>query len=123
MKTTFEKEESKVLIYPQDYKSFNFNSFQSELLSTFHHNNMTFTSFENNFANVLNQQAPKKSKVFRGNRKPHLSKSLRAAIMKSSQPKNKASKSPLSADLSKYKKQRIWWLNLIRSIKKNTLKI
>ena len=104
MKTTFEKEESKVLIYPQDYKSLNFNSFKSELLSTFHHNNMTFTSFENNFANVLNQQAPKKSKVFRGNRKPHLSKSLRAAIMKSSQPKNKASKSPLSADLSKYKK-------------------
>ena len=84
---------------------------------------MTFTSFENNFANVLNQQAPKKSKVFGGNRKPHLSKSLRAAIMKSSQPKNKASKSPLSADLSKYKKQRIWWLNLIRSIKKNILKI
>ena len=66
MKTTFEKEESKVLIY-LDCKNFNFNSFKSELLSKFHHNNVTFTSFENNFVNVLNQQAPKKSKVFRGN--------------------------------------------------------
>ena len=59
MKTTFEKEESKVLIY-QDYKNFSFNSFKSELLSKFHHNNVTFTSFENNFVNVLNQQVSTK---------------------------------------------------------------
>ena len=60
MKTTFEKEESKVLVY-RDYKKFNFNCFKSELFSKFHHNNVTFTYFENNFVNVLNQQAPKKS--------------------------------------------------------------
>ena len=105
MKTTFEKEESKVLIY-RGYKNFNFNSFKSELLSKFYHNNVTFTSFENNFVNVLNQQAPKKSKVFRGDQKPHLNKSLRAAIMKRSRLKNIANKSQLPADLSKYKKQR-----------------
>ena len=40
-------------------KIFSFNSFKSELLSKFHHNNVTFTSFENNFVNELNQQAPK----------------------------------------------------------------
>ena len=105
MKTSFEKEESKVLIYP-NYKNFNFNSFKSELLSKFHHNNVTFTSFGNNFVNMLNQQAPKKSKVFRGNQKLHLNKSLRAAIMKHSRLKHKANKSQLPADLSKYKKQR-----------------
>ena len=66
MKTTFENEESKVLVY-RDYKNFNFNSFMSELLPKFHHNNVTFTSSENNFVNVLNQQASKKSNVFRGN--------------------------------------------------------
>ena len=104
MKTTFEKEESKVLVYG-DYKNFNFNSFKSELFSKFHHSNVTFTSFENNFVNVLNQQAPKKSNVFRGNQKPHLNKSLRAAIMKRSRLKNKANKSQLPADFSKYKKQ------------------
>ena len=65
-KTTFENEESKVLIY-RDYKTFNFNSLKSELLSKFHHNNVTFTSFEKNIVNVLNQHAPQKSNVFRGN--------------------------------------------------------
>ena len=71
MKTTFEKEEPKTLVC-RDYQNCSFNSFKSELLSKFHHNNVTFTSFENNFVNVLNQQAPKKSKVFRGNQKPYL---------------------------------------------------
>ena len=81
MKATFEKEDSKVLIY-RDYKIFNCNTFKSELLSKFHHNNVTFTSCENNLVNVLNQQAPKKSKSFRDNQKPHSNKSLRVAIMK-----------------------------------------
>ena len=63
MKTTFEKEESTVLVH-RDYENFNFNCFKSELLSKFHHNNVIFTSFENNFVNVLNHQTPKKSKVF-----------------------------------------------------------
>ena len=104
IKTTFEKEEPKVLVY-WDYKNFCFNSFKSELFSKLHYNNATFTSFENNFVNVLNQKAPKKSKVFRGNQKPYLNKSLRSAIMKCSQLKSKANKSQLRADLSKYKKQ------------------
>ena len=104
-KTTFEKEESKVLVY-RDYKNSSFNSFKSELLFKFHHNNVTFTSFENNFVNVLNQEAPKKSKVFRGNQRRHLNKLLRTAIMELSQLKSKANKSELQADLSKYKKQR-----------------
>ena len=63
MKTTFEKEESKVLVY-QNYKNFSFNSFKSELLSKFHQNNVTFTFLENNFVNVLNQQDPKRIKSF-----------------------------------------------------------
>ena len=69
MKTTFEKEESKVLVY-QDYKNFSFNSFKSELLPKFHHSNMIFTSFENNFANTLNQQAPQKSTFFAAIKSP-----------------------------------------------------
>ena len=54
MKTTFEKAESKVLVY-RDYKNFNFNSFKSELLSKLHHHDVTFTFFEKNFVKVLNQ--------------------------------------------------------------------
>ena len=60
MKTIFEKEESKVLVY-RGYKNFNFNCFKSELLSKFHHSHMTFTSFQKNFMTVLNQQVLKKS--------------------------------------------------------------
>ena len=78
---------------------------------------MTFTSFENNFANALNQQAPKKSS-FRGNQKPHLNKSLRVAIMKRPRLKNKANKSQLPADLSKYKKQRNLVVKLTKKHKK-----
>ena len=80
MKTTFAKEESKVLLY-RDYKKFNFGSFKSELLYEFHHNNVTFTSFENNFVNVLNLQAHKKSKAFCGNQRLHLNKLLKVAII------------------------------------------
>ena len=64
MKTIFEKEEPKVLVY-WDYENFKFNCFKSELLSKFHHNNVNFSSFENNFVNVLNQQAPKKASFSR----------------------------------------------------------
>ena len=102
-KKTFEIEESNVLIY-RDYKNLNFNTFTLELLSMFHHNNVSATSFENNFANVLNQQAPKISNFFRGNQKLHLNKSLRADIVKHSRLRNRANKSQLLADLSKYKK-------------------
>ena len=63
---------------------------------------------------MLNQQAPKKSKVFCGNQKPHLNKSLRAAIMKRSRLKNRANKSRLPVDLSKCKKQR----NLVVTLNK-----
>ena len=94
----------------------------SEMLSKFHHDNMTFTSFENNFGNVLNQQAPKKSKVCRSNQKPHLNKSLQAAIMKHSRLKNKAMKSQLPADLSKCKKQRNS-VNKRKSTKDDTLNV
>ena len=79
---------------------------------------MPFPSFENNFVNVPNQQAPKKPKVFRGNQKPHLNKSLRAATVKRSRLKNKANKSQLPTDLSKNKKQRNLVVKLNKKHKK-----
>ena len=41
---------------------------------------------------TLNKHAPKKTKIFPGNRKPHIGKTLRKVIMKHSQLKNKANK-------------------------------
>ena len=51
MKTTFEKESLKFCY--RGNKNFRFNSLKSELLSKFCNNNVTFTSFENNFVNVI----------------------------------------------------------------------
>ena len=66
----------------------------------------------------MNVQAPKKSKIFRGNQKPHINKILRNAIMKRSQLKNKANKTKSVDDLIKYKKQR----NLVVKLNKNCKK-
>ena len=41
---------------------------------------------------TLDKHAPKKTKIFRGNHKPHINKTLRKAILKGSQLKNKANK-------------------------------
>ena len=51
--------------------------------------NNDYQTFETNFVDTLNNQAPKKSKIFRGNQKPHINKILRNAIMKRSQLKKK----------------------------------
>ena len=77
LKTTFHKEEPKTLIY-RDYKTFSLEKFNTE--------------FETNFGDTLNNQAQKKSNIFRGNQKPHINKILRNAIVKRSQVKNKANK-------------------------------
>ena len=61
---------------------------------------------------MLNKHAPKKTKIFRGNHKPHINKTLRKAIMKRSQLKNKANKTKDPKDILKYKKQRNYVVKL-----------
>ena len=53
---------------------------------------------------TLNKHAPKKTKVFRGNQKPHINKTLRNTIMKRSQLKSKANKTKDPKDILKCKK-------------------
>ena len=48
--------------------------------------------FKKKLLDTLNKHAPKKIRTFRGNQKPRINKTLRKAIMKRSQLKNKASK-------------------------------
>ena len=115
LKTTFHKEEPKKLIY-RDYKTFSLETFSSELfLKLESQENNDYQTFEKNFVDTLNNQAPKQSKIFRGNQKPHINKILRNAIMKRSKLKNKANKTKSVDDLIKYKKQR----NLIVKLNKN----
>ena len=115
LKIRFHKEEPKTLIY-RDYKTFSLEKFSSELfLKLESQENNDYQTFETNFVDTLNNQAPKKSKIFRGNQKPHINKILRNAIMKRSQLKNKANKTKSVDDLIKYKKQR----NLVVKLNKN----
>ena len=118
LKTTFHYEEPKTLIYC-DYKTFSLEKFSFELfLKLESQENNDYQTFETDFVDTLNNQNPKKSKIFRGNQKPHINKILRNAIMKRSQLTNKANKTKSVDDLIKYKKQR----NLVVKLNKNCKK-
>ena len=67
--------------------------------------NMITQISKKKFIATLNKHAPKKIKTFWGNQKPHVSKTLRKAIMKRSQLKNKADKTRHATDILNYKKQ------------------
>ena len=59
----FRKEEPKTLIY-RDYKTFSLETFSSELFSKLEsQENNEYQTFEKNFVDTLNNQAPNKSKI------------------------------------------------------------
>ena len=64
-------EEPKRLVY-RNFKSFNNEYFEEELPSKLDLNDKDYAIFEDNFVNVLNKHAPKKTKNFRCNHKPHV---------------------------------------------------
>ena len=61
---------------------------------------------ERELIETLNKHAPKKTKLFRDNQKPHVNKVLRSAIMKRSRLKNKANETRKAVDIFDHKKQR-----------------
>ena len=67
LKKTFHKEEPKPQIY-RDYKAFSLEKFSSELfLKLESQENNDYQPLETNFVDTLNNQAPEKSNIFRGN--------------------------------------------------------
>ena len=74
-------------------------------------------NLKNVFTSKLNKHAPKKRKWIRGNHKPHINKELRKAIMKRSRLKNKANKTKKPIDISNFKKQRNYLVNLNKQAK------
>ena len=73
MKIKLAFEEPIRLVY-HNLKSFDNKYFEEELSSKLDVKNKDCAVFEDNFVNVLNKHAPKKSKIFRVNHKPHVSK-------------------------------------------------
>ena len=84
IKTTFHKEEPKTLIYCH-YKTFSLETVGYELFWKLEsQENNKCQTFEKGFVDTLNNQAPTKWKIFRGNHKSHINKNLRNAIMERS---------------------------------------
>ena len=104
MKTIFKCEPLKKLIY-RNYSNFYQKDFQNELLLNIRDGKNNYLEFEKNFVETLIMHAPKKTKIFRGNHKPHINKILRKAIVKRSQLKNKANKTKDPKVILKYEKQ------------------
>ena len=105
MKTTFASEEPKSFLH-RDYKNFLHESFKNDLMSNIVDENVYYSKFEKEFLDKLNKNTPKKTKLVRGNEKPHVNKVLDSAIMKRSRLNNKANKSRKAVDIFNLKKQR-----------------
>ena len=71
MKTTFASEEPKKLDQ-RDYKTFSHESSKNDLMSKTVEENVVYSKFEKEFIDTLNKHAPKETKFFRGNQKPHV---------------------------------------------------
>ena len=91
MKTTFKCEEFRKLIY-RNYSNFSQKDFQCDLLLNIKDGQNYYLQLQKNFVETLVKHAPKKTKIFQGNYKPHINRTLRKAIMKRSQLKNKTNK-------------------------------
>ena len=84
MKTTFKSEEAKTLVYG-NYSNVSQKYFQSDLLLNIGDGKKNYLELEKNFVETLDKHNPKKTKIFRENGKPHISKTLRKVTTKRSQ--------------------------------------
>ena len=72
-KTTFKREEPKKLIY-RNYSNFSRKNFQNDPLLKIGDGKNDYLEFEKNYLETNYNHAPEKTKIFRGNHKPHISK-------------------------------------------------
>ena len=120
LRSTFSKAPPKEICY-RDYKNFSEEKFLDDLVENFQDDRNSialndYNYFEEEFTNILNKHAPLKRKIIRGNKKPHMNKTLKKAIMKRTMLRNKYRKSKSVEDLYAYKIQR----NLVTKLNKQS---
>ena len=120
LKTTFKKEEPKLYKYG-DYKKFDSTAFHTDLQSKLEEGPKVYQNFGETFLRVLDAHALRKTRVLRGNHKPHVDKNLCKAIMKRLILKRKASRTKQQEDITKYEKQWNLVVKLNRETKLNYL--
>ena len=117
LKSTYIRLPPKLIKY-RSYRKFVKQDFINDLKYTLSNFDMDYDMFETIFESVLDGHAPIKSKVVRGNEKPHMNKELKKAIMTRTRLWNIYRKSKNSSDLHAYKVQR----NFVTKLNKNTKK-
>ena len=79
---------------------------------------MGYQHFLNIFIEVLTKHAPMKQKYLRANQGRLMTKKLHKAIMKRSRLRNKFLSDMTEMSRKEYKKQRSFWVNLLKRAKK-----
>ena len=120
LKRYIKKQKPRYISY-RCYKNFQEGNFRCDLLNyldTLNDQNITYDGFMNCFTKAINQHAPLKKKLVRGNQAPFITKILSKAIMRRSKLKNRYNKWPTEENERMYKKQRNYCSNLLTKEKK-----
>ena len=122
MKTSFERLKPRVINY-RDYKSFENKLFREELLfelsnSALEKNADGFQEFIEIYQKTVNQYAPAKQKLVRGNHLPFMNKTLSKAIMHRTRFCNKYLRNKTDENKRKYTKQQNYCVSLLRKSKR-----
>ena len=119
LKSKFPKSKPKEVYY-RNYKFFDKDKFKLELKKKLQieNNSSGYYKFENIFLSTLENHAPMKKKVLRGNQVQYMSKALRKAIMKRTQLRSKYYKTNNIIDLNNLKIQRNYVSRLYKKEKK-----
>jgi len=112
LKSTYTRVPSRKVSY-RNFNKFCENSFLEDLsVSMSSSNTVDYHKFESTFIEVLDRHAPQKSKMVRGNEKPHINRALRKAIMRRSRLRTVYLKSRNDSDWQAYREQRNFVTNL-----------
>lgn len=113
----YNKPKPKEVIY-RNYKNFNLEVFQRDLMTVFSSGCNDYDTFENMFLSTLNLHAPFKRKIIRGNHAPYINRQLRKAMMKRNELQTKYYRSKANQDFETFKRQRNYVSRLYKRVKK-----
>ena len=110
-------------IYYRSYKNFDEPKFLAEIENTqfsftADNPNQNYDLLSNKFLEIVNNHAPLKKKIIRGNQKPFMNKEFQKAVYTRSRLKNRYNKKPNKENEIAYKKQR----NKCVSLRKQSIK-
>ena len=117
LKQTFQRSSPKELVY-RDYENFDRPTFRRELEKKLNQQINEYRHFKQIFLEVLNAHAPIKRKLLRANHVPYMTKTLRKAIMKTSELEGKYVKNETNENLKSYKKQMSFCSKLYKKVRK-----